>query len=142
MYDIGKSKTQKSILDSNNFIKYYTGGTTHNRRLLTNNDIYKIAGVEVQVPIIKQPICEHCERICVWTKTKGTFGQVIPTGYCSYCGTMTKNPLTYGEFLANGYDIPAYVVGKDREQSIAARKLLNIMLNTKGRNGVDKDGNV
>lgn len=136
------SNGQNSILNSNNFVKFYTGGTTHNRRLLTNNDIYKIAGVEVQVPIIKQPICEHCERICIWSKTTDMFGKTVPLGICTYCGTRTKNPLTYGEFLANGYDIPITVTGKEKEQSIVARKLLNIMLNTKGRNGVDENGNV
>ena len=126
-------KEQRGIRDHNNFVKFFTGGTNHNRRLLTNNDIYKIHGVEVHVPIIKQPICEHCERIVMWDWEKDMFGREVPLAVCSYCGTITKNPMTYGEYLANGYDIPANVVGKQREQSVMARQMLNHMFNTEER---------
>jgi hypothetical protein len=126
------------IRKSNNLIKIFTGGTSHNRRLLTNNDIMTIHNVEVHVPIISQPICEHCERIVIWSQTRGTFGEVIPLGMCKYCGTITKNPMTYGEWLAAGHDIPNTVVGRDRADSIRARQMLNAWLNIEGKDNRDE----
>jgi hypothetical protein len=127
---------QETMKAQNKLIKVFTGGTAHNRRLLTNNDIYKIAGIERQVPIVKQPICEHCERVVIWDWEYDMFGREVPLAVCEYCGTITKNPMTYGEYLMNGYDIPATVTGAKRQQSEAARVLINMMFNMKGRNGV------
>lgn len=131
-------RQDESIRRSNNLIKIFTGGTSHNRRLLTNNDIMKIHDVEIQVPIISQPVCEHCERIVLWSHTRGKFGETIPLGICSYCGTITKNPMTYGEWLAAGHDIPIYITGRDRADSIRARQMLNAWLNVDGRDNRDE----
>ena len=135
MYNMSKGQEETRI--QNNFIKIFTGGTKHNRRLLTNNDIYKIHGVECHVPIIRQPICEHCERVVMWDWTTDMLGREVPLARCSYCGTITKNPMTYGEYLANGYDIPETMKGRDREQSIKARQLINMLFNVEGRNGLE-----
>lgn len=130
---------QETLKAHNQLIKIYTGGTTHNRRLLTNEEMYKIQGIEYQVPIIKQPICEHCERVVMWDwEIQNVGGRLveIPLARCVHCGTITKNPLTYGEFLLNGYDMPSNMSPKQREQGRAARALINMMFNMKGRNGI------
>ena len=126
---------QISSLRENNFIKIYTGGTNHNRRMMSEKDVYTIAGVMHEVPLISQPICEHCERLGIWDWDYDMWGKPRPLCQCETCGTITKHPMTYGEYLANGHDIPSTIVGKDREDSVLARKLLNMLLNVDGKDG-------
>ena len=120
----------------NQFIAYYTGGTEHSKRAKNDEERLKIRGVEAQIPLITQPICEHCERLCYWDQERGMFGQVVPLGVCTECGGITRKPLTYGEYLANGYDIPSYLGGKEREDSLLARNILNMLFNTEERDGI------
>lgn len=131
-------KMKNNIAKDNKILKMYTGGTNHNRRTLNEGDVYKISGIMQQVPLISQPICEHCERIGIWDWDIDMWGQLRPLCQCETCGTITKHPMTYGEYLANGYDIPITVVGKDREDSILARKLLNMLMNVDGKDGRDE----
>ena len=126
---------QRNQTKENNFIKIYTGGTKHNRRMMSEKDVFTIQGVMHQVPLIAQPICEHCERLGIWDWDIDMWGKPRPLCFCETCGTITKNPLTYGEYLANGYDIPSTITGRDREDSILARKILNMLLNVDGKDG-------
>jgi len=135
---MGYSQGEKNIFEANKFIKFATGGTTHNRRLLSNDEMFKIRDVEIAVPIISQPVCEHCERLGLWHSERDMWGQIVPICYCEHCGTITKKPLTYGEYLANGYDIPANIVGRDREDSIKARQMLNAWFNVDGKDNRDE----
>lgn len=120
----------------NKFIAYYTGGTKHSERAKNDEERLKIRGVETQIPLISQPICEHCERLCLWDQERGMFGNIVHLGVCTECGGITKNPLTYGEYLANGYDIPSYITGKEKEDSLLARNILNMLFNKEGADGI------
>ena len=126
-----------NIKKSNLLVLEMTGGSAHTRRTLTKGDIYKIRDVEIAVPIVSQPVCERCERICMWDSTVDMWNQIIPIAYCDSCGTTTKKPMTYGEYLANGHDIPSHLTGKEREDSLEARRLINLMFNEEGRDGND-----
>ena len=128
--------------ETNKIIAKWVGGTVHAKRAENDGDRLKIAQVETQVELIKQPICERCERLGLWDKEIGIFGQLVPLCYCLECGTITKNPLTYGEYLANGYDIPAYMSDMERADSLMARKLLNLMFNADGKDGNTNDNDL
>ena len=53
--------------------------------------------IEKRFPLTKLPVCGACEKLAMW----GNGMQ----GICRSCGTITKNPITYSEYLASGYDI-------------------------------------
>jgi len=80
-------------------IKCYEGNP-HLKHVLTNTDINRIAMLEGRYPITKFPVCSHCERLGLWTQVDG-----IPSGYCEICGTYTRNPMTYSEYLSKGFDV-------------------------------------
>lgn len=44
------------------------------------------------IDLLEQPMCNHCEKPGAW-HTDGTC-------YCWSCGTVTKNPITLYEYLA------------------------------------------
>ena len=125
-----------NIQRQNRFIAYYMGGTKHAERAKNDEERLKIRGVETQIPLISQPICEHCERLCYWDQERGIFGQVVPLGVCVECGGITRKPLTYGEYLAAGYDIPPYLSGKEKEDSLLDRNILNMLFNKEGSDGL------
>lgn len=123
------------ISKQNKLIAYYTGGTNHAKRAKNDVERLQIAKVESQFPLISQPICERCERIGLWDKEYSIFGTMTPLCQCLECGAITKNPLTFGEYLANGYDLPAHMSEANREIAIKARKTLNMIMNIDGKDG-------
>lgn len=126
------------IQEQNRLIAYYTGGTSHAKHIEKDEDKLKIHNLEAQFPVISQPVCERCEHLCLWDQTKGMFGETVPLGVCMNCGTITKKPITFGEYLANGYDIPSFLGGKEKDDSIEARKLLNLLFNKGDVDGRDE----
>lgn len=125
-----------NIQRQNQFIAYYTGGTTHAKHIANDADRLKILGVESQFPIISQPVCEKCEHLGLWDQTRGMFNEVIPLGVCLHCGTITKKPITFGEYLAAGYDVQAFLGGKEKDDAILARNILNMLFNKEGADGL------
>lgn len=119
----------------NRILKMTSGGTKHAKKVLTDEQIYTVCGISIKIPLISQPMCEHCENIGIWDWDKDMFGQEVVYCYCQKCGTLTKNPITYGEYMAMGYDLPDAITGREREEMLEAKKLLNLMFNIEGRDG-------
>ena len=84
---------------SNQIIKICLDGNKHLKHVLTNDVINTMTMLENRFPLSKLPVCGGCEKLGLWSH-----GFV---GICRDCGTITKNPLTYSEYLASGYDIDA-----------------------------------
>jgi hypothetical protein len=97
----------------NKLYKCITGGRNHSRHVMTNDLVNRMTMIEGRYPLTKLPMCEHCERAALW----GHNERNEMVGVCTSCGTTTKNPLTYSEYLAQGHDLPEYVknseVGKE-----------------------------
>lgn len=91
-----------SIAQHNNLLKCMVGGQAHFRHILTNDRIAKMTMLEGRYPITRLPVCEHCERLAMWSG-KNVKGEKI--GTCPHCGTRTVNPFTYAEYLMHGYDV-------------------------------------
>lgn len=81
-------------------IKCYQGNS-HLKHILTQADIHKMAVIEEGFPLTKLPVCSHCEGLGLWHK--GRNGETL--GVCRKCGTYTKDPLTYSNYLAKNYDV-------------------------------------
>ena len=62
-------------------------------------EIEQMTMIENRFPLTKLPVCGGCERLGFWGKGM--------QGICKKCGTVTKNPVTYAEYLATGHDIDA-----------------------------------
>lgn len=84
---------------SNNLLKIILGSGNHLKHVLTNEMIAKMTVLEGRFPLTKLPVCGHCEKLAMWGKDG--------CGICPDCGTITTKPLTYAEYLADGYDIDA-----------------------------------
>ena len=129
-----RDKTEKANIEVLNLM----GDTPHAKRELTRGEVYKIKDMAYAQPIVVQPVCGHCERVCIWDLEEHPITlQIVPVGVCEVCGTRTKNPITFGEYIAQGHDIPAAITGNDRKACIEARKMINLMLNIRGRDGND-----
>lgn len=87
-------------MDHNKLILKCYEGNPHLKHILTNDDINRMALIEGTYPITKFPVCSHCERLGLWTKYGGHVA-----GWCEYCGTYTKNAMSYSEYLTKGYDV-------------------------------------
>lgn len=108
-----------NIAQHNNLLKCMVGGQAHFRHILTNDRISKMTMIEGRYPITRLPVCEHCERLAMWSGTNAQ-GEKIAT--CPHCGTRTVNPFTYAEYLLHGYDIDGTDRGAATEIEIAARR--------------------
>lgn len=84
----------------NQLIKIMLGGSNkHLNHVLTDEAIKSMTLIESRYPITRLPVCEHCEKLGMWNKDG--------FGVCRACGTITKNPITYSQYLSMGYDIDA-----------------------------------
>lgn len=84
---------------NNQIMKVILNGSDHLKHVLTDESIRRMTAIENRYPLTKLPVCPHCERLAMW----GEGG----CGICRKCGTITKRPITYAEYLAHGYDIDA-----------------------------------
>lgn len=106
------------VKDHNKIIYKCYDGNPHLKHVLTVDDINKMTMIEGRFPLTKLPVCSHCEKLGMWHKD--SLGRVV--GVCVSCGTYTKNPMTYSEYLATGYDVDKTgdtfirTLKKDREQ--------------------------
>ena len=80
-------------------LKICYDGSKHLNHVLSDDEIKKMTMIESRYPLSKLPVCGHCERLAMWYKGM--------TGYCKHCGTITKRPITYSNYLASGYDVDA-----------------------------------
>lgn len=85
--------------NKNQLIKVCLNGNKHLKHVLTIPEINRMTMIEDRFPLTKLPVCGGCERLGFWGRGM--------QGVCKYCGTITKKPLTYSEYLASGYDIDA-----------------------------------
>ena len=79
-------------------IKYMRGGQSHRRHLMTGSLSARLALMEKRYPAVRLPMCEHCECLALWGRNE--LGEGV--GVCAECGTVTLNPMTYGEYMLNG----------------------------------------
>jgi hypothetical protein len=99
--------------------------------MLTNDTVRLMTMVEGRCPIAKQPMCGWCERVALWGR--GADGSMV--AYCHVCGSTTSKPMTYSEYIANGYDIPEVERKSPRgKELLQVQKLLDIM------HGVEREG--
>lgn len=77
-------------------------GNKSMRHVLTDEDIKKMTLTEGRFPFTRLPVCAHCEKLGLWSSDKIT-GEMI--GICKSCGTITKNPHTYSDYLSRNYDV-------------------------------------
>ena len=80
----------------NNTIMKVFNDNKHLKHVLTNKMVDNMCRIENRFPLTKLPVCNNCERLALW------HGE---DGYCDFCGTYSKKPMTYSEYLADGYDI-------------------------------------
>jgi len=86
-----------TISEHNRLIKVVFDGSKHLKHVLTNEIVRQMTIIEGRFPLTRLPVCGHCEKLGLW----GPDG----AGYCQSCGTITKHPITYSEYLASGYDV-------------------------------------
>lgn len=86
-----------TISEHNQLLKVVLDGSKHLKHVLTNETVRTMTMLEGRYPLTRLPVCGHCEKLALW----GPGG----VGVCQTCGTITKRPVTYAEYLASGYDI-------------------------------------
>ena len=64
---------------------------------MSNDQINKMTLIEDRFPLAKLPVCGGCEGLAMWSAGM--------SATCTKCGTITKHPVTYATYLANGFDI-------------------------------------
>lgn len=87
--------------EHNNLIYKCYKGNPHLKHVLLSEDIQKMTMIEGRFPLTKLPVCSHCESLGLWHHDS----QDNEIGVCTKCGTYTKFPMTYSEYLATGYDV-------------------------------------
>lgn len=90
-----------SVQEHNNLITKCYEGNPHLKHVLTVEDINKMTMIEGRFPLTKLPVCSHCEKLGLWSKDSNN----EEIGICKYCGTITRKPMTYSEYLTKGYDV-------------------------------------
>lgn len=88
-----------SVLEHNQLIKICFDGSKHLKHVMTSEEIKKLSIIEGKYPMTRLPVCGSCEKLAYWHKNG--------TAYCPSCGTITKSPITYAQYLASGYDVDA-----------------------------------
>ena len=86
-----------TISEHNRLIKVVLDGSKHLKHVLTNDMVNKMTMIEGRFPLSRLPVCGGCEKLAMY----GPDG----SGYCQSCGTITKHPITYSEYLASGFDV-------------------------------------
>jgi len=123
--------------EHNNLILKCYDGNPHVKHVLTVDDINKMTMIEGRFPLTKLPVCSHCEKLGLWHHDN--LGNEI--GVCVACGTYTKDPMTYSEYLATGYDVDQTgetfknTLKKDRK-----RRKINDLLYLPQYNNIGKGG--
>lgn len=116
-----------TIAQSNEqLIKVILDGSKHLKHVLDSKEIRKMSLIEKSYPLARLPVCGHCEKLAYWHHD----GQ----SWCPKCGTYTKKPLTYGNYLAAGYDIDSSCATSRAmlEYERKRRRKLPIFRNEKG----------
>lgn len=88
-----------SVAEHNQLIKVCFDGSKHLNHVMSAEEIKNLAVIEDRYPLTRLPVCGHCERLGLWHHG----GQA----YCPSCGTYTRRPITYAQYLASGYDVDA-----------------------------------
>ena len=88
----------------------------HMKHILTNKRVEEMTMVQKVFPITGLPVCGHCEGLGFWGKVKVGNNMGTKTGTCWMCGTVTLNPVTYGEYLVAGYDLPDRMSFEEKEE--------------------------
>lgn len=89
----------------NKLIGVVFDGNKHLQKVLTNDAIKNMTVIENRYPLTKLPVCGHCENLAMWDKGG--------TARCPKCGWVTKTPITYSTYLAQGYDIDKGVTARE-----------------------------
>lgn len=108
----------ENIQRVNHIYACMNGGSLHARKVFTNDLVQRMSIIENRYPVAKLPMCERCERAALWHHNEKGEG----VGYCKMCGTTTVNPMTYGEYLAQGEDLPMHV-----RQSPLGKKVMTLL---------------
>lgn len=119
----------KDFRRENKLYKVINGSRSHYRHMLTDDTVRRMTMVENRCSVAKQPMCGFCERVALWNR--GPDGR--PVAYCHACGSTTLNPITYAEYLANGYDLPDVV-----KRSPQGQELLRVQRMLDAAHGVDR----
>lgn len=111
---------------NNSLIKVILNGSKHLKHVLTSKEIVKMSLIEKSYPLSRLPVCGHCEKLAYWH----TGGQA----WCPKCGTYTKKPFTYADYLACGFDIDSSCATSRAmlEYERKRRKKLPVYRNEKG----------
>jgi hypothetical protein len=120
---------QDVFAPTNRLFKCINGDKSHFRHMLTNDTVRLMTMIEGRCSVAKQPMCGWCERVALWNR--GSDGR--PVAYCHVCGSTTSNPITYAEYLANGYDIPEV-----ERKSPAGKEMLKVQHLLDAMHGVDR----
>ena len=95
-----------NVQEHNQLMKVVFNGNKHLQHVLTSDQIMKLTMIENRYPLTRMPVCGHCEKLAYWNKE---------SAYCPSCGTYTKSPVTYSNYLAMGYDVDNGIANKMME---------------------------
>ena len=95
-----------NVQEHNQLMKVVFDGNKHLKHILTSDQIRKLTLLENRYPLTRMPVCGHCEKLAYWNKENA---------YCPSCGTYTKHPVTYSNYLAMGYDVETGIASKMME---------------------------
>ena len=105
-----------TIKQHNNLVKIQFGHSKYYKHVLTNGDVLRITNMENRFAISKMPVCAGCERLGLWHHGR--------TCYCKHCGTITKNPITFAEYMVAGYDLDQTGLNRDAEPEKVVRSMI------------------
>lgn len=101
---------------TNRIYKCIAGETLHWRHFLTGPMVRRMTLIENRYPVTQLPMCGNCEKAAMWHHN--TQGDMV--GWCEECNTTTVNPITFSEYLVEGYNLPMEVrnsqLGRDVRQ--------------------------
>ena len=92
----------------------------HIKHILSDKKINEMTQLEQRYPLTRLPVCNHCEALGLWGFTK----MQEPAGYCQKCGTITVDPISYAEYLINGYDLASNMSAEKKEEIKVRRSLI------------------
>lgn len=95
----------------------------HIQHVLSVDRINEMTQIEQRYPITRLPVCNHCEALALWSKTK-VDNQIKRTATCLKCGYITYEPITYAEYLVSGYDLPDSMNSEQKEEIKVKRSLV------------------
>lgn len=107
-----------TIGQHNQLVKICFSGNKHLKHVLSNDEIKNMTLLEERFPLTKLPVCGNCEKLAMWGRDM--------QGVCRSCGTITKNPITYSNYLASGYDIDA--TGQTAKNILQQRQVASALI--------------